>query len=304
MATSLAIRSDPGAFAPSEVFLAGAAAVLIEVAIFVLVLLAGESDARIKAREPEPPAPVPMKVTPVLDELPLLKLGGKKVKTKLPEMWKKQPPIQRFEEKSAPSAHASKSPDQIPTSALAKPDAEAPPPDAETAKEVDQVLLDAGPDAAPTVEGEGTADGVKEGTEADPLKARAVSQYEQKILAWFNARFTPPVGDVPCDELKKLSASVAANVGGDRSVTGFAIRRPSGNAVFDARVQSVMQGTIGAELPPPPPLYPDILGSVVKPTFSGRAAKCDSGSAAPAAPAPAAPAPAAPAPPAEEPGAE
>jgi hypothetical protein len=228
-----------------------------------------------------------MKVTPVLDELPLLKLGGKKVKTKLPEMWKKQPPVQRFQESSAPSSRASKTPDALPTSALAKPDAEAPPPDAETAKEVDQLLLDAGPDAAPTVEGEGAADGVKEGTETDPLKARALSQYQQKILAWFNARFTPPVREVPCDELKKLSASVLANVGGDRSVTSFSIRRPSGNAVFDARVQSVMQGTVGAELPPPPPLYPDILGSVVMPTFSGRAAKCESQASPSPSPAPA-----------------
>jgi hypothetical protein len=273
------LRSAPSAFAPSEVFLAGAVAALIETALIVLVLWAGESRAHIKAREPEPPPPQPIKVTPVLDELPLLKLGGKK-KPKLPEMWKKNPPVQRFQESSAPSQHASKSPDAIPTSPLAKLDAAAPPPDADTAKEVDQLLLDAGPDAAPTVEGEGAADGVKEGTETDPLKARAVSQYMAKILAWFNSRFTPPVGEIPCDELKRLRSSVAVNVGGDRTVAGFSIRSPSGNAIFDARVQKVMQGVVGAELPPPPPLYPDILGSVVNPVFSGQAAKCE-GNAAP-----------------------
>jgi hypothetical protein len=271
-----ALRPAPSAFAPSELFLAGAVAALIEVGMIVLVLWAGANTAHIRAKEPEPPAPQPIKVTPVLDELPLLKLGGKKVKTKLPEMWKKQPPVQRYQEQSAPSQHASKSPDAIPTSPLAKLDAEAPPPDAETAKEVDQLLLDAGPDAAPTVEGEGAADGVKEGTETDPLKARAVSQYMAKILAWFNARFTPPVGEIPCEELKRLRASVAVNVGGDRTVTGFNVRSPSGNAIFDARVQKVMQGVVGAELPPPPPLYPDILGSVVSPVFSGHAAKCES----------------------------
>jgi hypothetical protein len=205
---------------------------------------------------------------PVLDDAPLLKLGGKKVKTKLPEMWKKQPPVQRFQESSAPSMQAKKTPDAIPTSALAKPDAEAPPPDAEVAKEVDQTLLDAGPDAAPTAEGEGAADGVKEGTEADPLKARAVSQYKAKITAWFNARFSQP--EIPCEELKQLSAGVAANIGGDRSVTGFSVTRASGNATFDAKVQSTMQGTVGQELPPPPPLYPDILGTVFSVRFSGQ----------------------------------
>ena len=269
------LRSAPSAFAPSELFLAGAVAALIETAMLVLVLWAGESTAHIKAKEPEPPPPQPIKVTPVLDELPLLKLGGKK-KPKLPEMWKKNPPVQRFQESSAPSQHASKSADAIPTSQLAKLDAAPPPPDAETAKEVDQLLLDAGPDAAPTVEGEGAADGVKEGTETDPLKARAVSQYMAKILAWFNARFTPPAGEIPCEELKKLRSSVAVNVGGDRTVTSFSVRSASGNAIFDARVQKVMQGVVGAELPPPPPLYPDILGSVVSPVFSGHAAKCES----------------------------
>ena len=256
------------AFSPHELLLAGLLAGAVEMAFFLLIVVAGENALKVRAmKEPEPPL-VPLKVTPVLDDAPLLKLGGKKVKTKLPDMWKKNPPVQRFQEASAPSPLAKKTPDDLPTSALAKPDAEAPPPDAEVAKEVDQTLLDAGPDAAPTAEGEGAADGVKEGTEADPLKARAVSQYQAKIRAWFNARFSQP--EIPCEELKTLSAGVAANVGGDRSVTGFSVTRPSGNATFDGKVQSTMQGTIGQDLPPPPPLYPDILGSVIPLRFSGQ----------------------------------
>ncbi len=255
------------AFSPPEVLLAGLLAGAVEMALFLLFVVAGENAMKVRAAEPAAPEPIPIKVLPVLDDTPLLKLGGKKVKTKLPEMWRKNPPVQRFQESSAPSALAKKTPDAIPTSALAKPDAEAPPPDAEVAKEVDQTLLDAGPDAAPTAEGEGTADGVKEGTEADPLKARALSGYQAKIRAWFNARFSQP--EIPCEELKKLSASVAASVSGDRTVAGFNVTRPSGNAAFDAKVQSTMQGTIGQELPPPPPLYPDILGSVVPLRFSG-----------------------------------
>jgi hypothetical protein len=265
---------SPPAFSGRDIALAGSCAALVEALLFIVAVAAGQSSAYIKEKEAERPPPVPIQVRPVLDDLPLLKQGGK-VKTKLPEMWKKQPPVQRFEEKSAPSPKASKSPDALPTSALAKPDAEAPPPDAEVAKQVDQVLLDATPDSAPTVEGEGSPDGVKEGTETDPLKARAVSQYHGKLQAWFNARFNSPTSaEIPCDELKKLSASVSANVSGDRTVAGFSIARPSGNALFDARVQSTMQGTVGAELPPPPPLYPDILGSVLRPRFVGRDADC------------------------------
>jgi hypothetical protein len=264
----------PAAFSGRDIALACASAALIEAILFILFVAAGQSSAHIKERETEPPAPVPIQVRPVLDELPLLKQGGK-VKTKLPEMWKKNPPVQRFEEKSAPSTKAAKTPDAIPTSPLAKRDAEAPPPDAELAKQVDQVLMDATPDAAPTVEGEGSPDGVKEGTETDPLKARAVDLYRAKLVSWFNSRFkSPSAAEIPCEELTKLSSGVSATVNPDRTVGGFTVTRPSGNAIFDARVQSTMQGTVGAELPPPPPLYPDILPPVITPRFTGKDSEC------------------------------
>jgi len=263
------------AFEPHEVLLSVAFSTGVVVSFFVLLVIAGENAAHVRASEPPPPAAIPIAVKPVLDDLPLLKLGGKKVKAKLPEMWKKQPPVQRFEAASAPSPKAAKTPEAITSAPLAKPDAAAPPPDAEVAKEVDQVLLDAGPDASPTAEGEGSPDGVKEGTEADPLKARAVSQYLGRIAGWFNARFRPPTTEIPCAELKKLSAAVAANVGQDRRVSGYSITRPSGNAAFDERVKATMDRIVGEELPPPPPLYPDIVGSTVFPVFSGSSAQCE-----------------------------
>jgi hypothetical protein len=229
----------------------------------------------VKAEALEAPREVPIAVKPVIDETPLLKLGGKK-KAKLPDMWKKQAPVQRFEETSAPSAKAEKSPEAIPSSKLTPLDASAPPPDAETAKEVDQTLLDAAPDAAPTVEGEGAADGVKEGTEADPLKARAVSAYQAKLAAWFNARFRPPQPEdkAACEEVKKLSANAVVSISGERTVAGYSITRPSGNAEFDARVQATLDGARGESLPPPPPLYPDILQSSLGVRLSGQNVKC------------------------------
>src|SRR6185436_13189205 len=148
-ASSPALRSLP-AFSGGDIALSVALAVTLEFGLFALFIMAGQSGLQIKAKEAVVAEQVPMKVLPVLDDLPLLKLGGKKVKAKLPDMWKKNPPVQRFQEASAPSPLPKKTPDALPTSALAKPDAEAPPPDAEVAKEVDQPLLDAGPDAAPT----------------------------------------------------------------------------------------------------------------------------------------------------------
>lgn len=290
-AASLPVRN----FEPHEVALSIAGTAGVLTAFFTLLIVAGQNTTHVQAKEP-PPAPAkPMSVRPVLDELPLLKLGGKK-RAKLPDMWRKNPPVQRFEAASAPSPKASKSAEKLPESKLAKLDASAPPPDAEVAKQVDQVLLDAGPDAAPVVEGEGSPDGVKEGTETDPLKARAVSQYRAKILAWFNARFRQPTGEVTCAELKKLGASVAVNVSGDRRVAGYSVTGASGNAIFDERARTTMDRIVGEELPPPPPLYPDILSTTIAVRFSGRDASCDDTPASPPSPAPSGAPPSAPAP--------
>jgi len=267
--------AKPPNFTGAEWTLAIVFALLMEGGLLAL-LATSENQATIQAEEEEGRREVPIAVKPMLDELPLLKLGGKKkLKPKLPDMWKKQAPVRRFEERSAPSAKAEDTPEAIPTSKLAKPDAEAPPPDAELAKEVDQELLDAAPDAEPIEEGEGAPDGVKEGTETDPLKARAVSLYLAKIIGWFNARFRPPVGEVPCEELQKLSSGVAVNVGPDRTVAGYTVSSPSGNAIFDAKVRATMDSLIGQQLPPPPPLYPDILETTVYPRLSGARAKCE-----------------------------
>jgi hypothetical protein len=285
-------------FEPHEVALAVAGTAAVLTVFFTLLIVAGANQTKVSAKEAEPPREMPIAVRPMLDEAALLKLGGKK-KAKLPDMWRKNPPVQRFEAASAPSPKASKSPDKLPETPLAKLDASAPPPDAEVAKKVDQVLLDAAPpDAAATVEGEGSPDGVKEGTETDPLKARAVSQYRARLLAWFNARFQQPL-EIPCSELKKLGVSVAVQVGGDRRVTGYSIIGASGNTVFDQRARSTMDRVVGEELPPPPPLYPDILGTTQAVRFSGRDAQCsDDKPASP--PTPKAPAPEAPAAPEPE----
>lgn len=282
-------------FKSREVALAALLALLVEGGMLLLWVYAGAGTAHVAAAPIEGPKEIPIAVKPVVDETPLLKLGGKK-KAKLPDMWKKQAPVQRFEESSAPSAKASKSPEAIPSSKLAPLDASAPPPDAELAKQVDQQLTDAAPDAAPTVEGEGSPDGVKEGTEADPLKARAVSAYYGKLQGWFNARFRPPSEGAPCAELKKLGASVVVTVSGERSVGGYSLVKPSGNADFDARVRSMLDGAQGEQLPPPPPLYPDILGQSLPLRLTGQNVKCNDAPSAPSPPSPAPPPEPAPAP--------
>jgi len=277
--TSLTSARSERAYEPHEVLLSIAFSTGMVVSFFMLLVVAGQSAAKVQPQEPPPPAAIPISVKPVLDELPLLKQGGKKLRPKLPDMWKKNPPVQRYEAASAPSPKAAKTPEAAAsTLPLVKPDASAPPPDAEVAKEVDQVLLDAGPDAEPVVEGEGAPDGVKEGTETDPLKARALDAYRAKILAFLNRRFvapSPEEAQVPCDEAKKLRAAATVTIGADRQIVAFSLTSASGNAVFDARVQSALSGMVGEQLPPPPPLYPDLQPGTITPTYSGSNLKCE-----------------------------
>jgi hypothetical protein len=268
-------QTSGGAFTFIELAAAFTAAAAIEVAFFSVLIAAGMAKGQVRSTQETLTREVPIAVKPIIDDAPLLKLGGKKVKAKLPNMWKKQAPVQRFEEKSAPSPKADKTPEAIPTSPVATADAEAPPPDAELAKKVDEMLMDAAAPTEPTAEGEGAADGVKEGTETDPLKARAVGGYRAKLIAWFNSRFQVPVGAIPCDELKKLSSGVSASISPDGTVSGFSVGSPSGNSVFDGRVQTSMQGAVGQQVPPPPPLYPDILPPTLALRFLGKNQRCE-----------------------------
>lgn len=260
------------AYSGGELTVAMAFGLFIEITLFLLLAFA-RNTVQIHEKEEPQVKEVPIEVQPVIDDLPILKLGGKRVRAKLPDMWMKKPPIKRYKDVAAPSPMADKTLDKPfdPDKPLARPDETPPPPDAAVAKNVDEKIPENNEQVPEqNVEEEGAADGVKEGTEKDPLKAMVVSQYRMKIISWFNARFKRPTGEIPCDQLKKLRSSIAASVGGDRSVTGYSISRPSGNEIFDARVRATMDAIVSGhqELPPPPPNYPDILGTTISASFS------------------------------------
>jgi hypothetical protein len=262
-------------FTQQELWLAVILAGSFECGFFALLITAGTNRANVRHLEAPVPSETPIAVKPVLDDVPLLKLGGKKMRPKLPELWKKNPPVQRFEATSAPSPHAPMTPDAIPSSPLAHKDAgPPPPPDAAVAKQVDQVLLDAGPPPKESqqAQGEGVQDGVKEGTETDPLKGRAISQYKQLVIAWFNAKWHPP--DLPCDVMKGLTVAGMPTWGPDRTVLGISAVRMSGNAVFDEAAKNTWANVIGQQIPPPPPLYSDITPNQFGAIIFTSASKC------------------------------
>jgi hypothetical protein len=214
--------------------------------------------------------PMSVSITPVVDDAPALKLGSKRT-SQLPDRWVAPRPVERAVTPPAPAQHAAPTPKTASTAASL--DAGPPPaaPTAEPAKEIDQALVvpEAGP--APVATTEGAPDGIREGTETDPLKAHAVDLYRAVLVAWFANRFDIR-GKLPFDTLKELRATAIIDVGPERTVTTFNVTAPSGNAIFDATLNSSLSAIVsgGAELPAPPPNYPDILQSTQRITF-----RCD-----------------------------
>ncbi|WP_437877099.1 TonB C-terminal domain-containing protein [Sorangium sp. So ce513] len=266
-------RSD---FRPRDIAIAIAVAVAVQAGAAVAISMADLS-ATAAAPEIDKGPSVPVKVIPVLDmDTPLLKLGGKRDRMKLPDRWVRQAPKPRVEQKAFVSPTAGKTEKDIPPPEIKVADAGTapPPPDAEVAKQVDIELppqTDAGEVA--NVDQEGHADGVKEGTETDPLKARAVDLYLARIASWFSSRFRVSGSGLPPEELTKHRPR-AVIVLSDGQMVSYTLT-PSGNPVFDAAAQATLEGAKGQALPPPPENYPDLGQKQVSVTFVCRENTCD-----------------------------
>jgi hypothetical protein len=213
--------------------------------------------------------PMAVAIVPVVDDdLPLLKLGTKSQPGKLPDRWLAPRPVARAAPGAFPSPLAKAVPEAIPDVPVPTANAVPPSPSTEPAKQVDLATPGAaGPE--PVSATLGSPDGVKQGTETDALKAHAVSLYKVQLDNWFSARFVIR-GKIPFETLKTLRARVTVSITAQRTVGSFTITSPSGNPAFDDVVRSTMQNiqSSQAELPPPPPLYPDILGTTRPFVFS------------------------------------
>jgi hypothetical protein len=267
------VRSD---FTPSDLAVAVIVAISVQFGAAVAISKANLA-AQAAAPEIEKGTSVPVRVIPVLDmDAPLLKLGGKRNKLKLPDRWVRQAPKPRVEEKAFVSPKAGKTEQDIPPPEMKVADAgtEVPPPDAEVAKQVDTEIppeIDAG--EAANVDQEGHQDGVAEGTETDPLKARAVDLYLARIAGWFSSRFRVSGSGLPAEELTKHKPRAVIVLAGGKMVS-YTLT-PSGNAAFDAAARATLEGARGQSLPPPPENYPDLGEKQVSVTFVCRETTCD-----------------------------
>jgi outer membrane biosynthesis protein TonB len=243
-----------GTFDAQEVVIACAVAVLAQLGFLAAFSLPPPALVSADISD-ENSQPIAVSITPVL------KLGSKSA-AKLPSQWQRSKPAAPQTKAALPSPQAAKTIEAIPKTSVA--DAAAAPVAVE-ASVVEQPNLSMHEDAgAPSTVAstEGSEQGAANGTETDPLKARAADGYRAQLAAWFGARFEIR-GKLPFDKLKTLHATVRVTVTADRKVGGFTVAAPSGDPTFDEEVQSTLQRiqSSGVELPAPPPMYPDMLGA-------------------------------------------
>jgi outer membrane biosynthesis protein TonB len=277
------------AFSSGQIGAAVSLASLVQGGFVALLIVTQGVKGFVPKAEP-PPREIAIAVKPMLD-LPLLKKGGKPKASKLPDMWKPPKQVKRVEQPAkVPTPLAPKTVEAIPEKKDEEkekkppkpdekppPDEAPPPPDAPVAKSVEEMIKqmqqEATEEDGPDAPEEGDVNGAQEGTETDPLKARAVDLYRLKLISWFKQGFSAPIDKIDCSVLRHLKASVHANVAPDGTVESYELTS-SGDPVFDATVRQVMDARVGQKVPPPPPNYPDILDRVVLPTFQGKNEKC------------------------------
>jgi hypothetical protein len=264
-------------YPPADVLIALGAASLF-LLICAIGLKASAAPRPPLTAEPEKAAGAPVKIIPILDlDAPLLKLGGTPDAHKLPDRWIKKGAKARVERQAHASTAADKTVAAIPPPDLAVAEKGTPPPPAtaELTKQVDAPVVPTAAPAPPSnVPVVGHQDGVADGTETDPLKARAVDLYRARIVAWFSGRFRVKGSGLAEDALLQYRVSATVDIGADRTVGSFSLI-PSGNAAFDAAARSALESTRGQSLPPPPENYPDIVQSRIHLTFVCKEHRCD-----------------------------
>ncbi|MCG8557217.1 MAG: TonB C-terminal domain-containing protein [Proteobacteria bacterium] len=116
---------------------------------------------------------------------------------------------------------------------------------------------------------EGDAEGVAEGTQK---QAKAGNVYAGKLYGFFKKGWTVPE-TMSRDELQGLATGVLVSITTDAKIGKFAIKKSSGNPLFDQSVLDRLEALRKADatLPEPPPeVSNQYLGQTIRLNFKGR----------------------------------
>ncbi len=234
-----------GIFRPSDVVIAVASTAGVQVALFLAFF--STSSAAVRANISDDNAqPIAVAITPV-SSIP----GAPHHAGKIPKAWRRQ-------------ARSPASAEPVPGNKTAQ----------EPPARPEQTEQHTSTDDASPFEDSDDGDGDSDGGKGDGLKARAINLYRLEFVSWFMSKFEIR-GKLPFDTLKNLRAVAAVSVAPEHTVTGYSLAVVSGNDVFDEQVRTTLTKIqeSGAPLPPPPPLYPELLGSTLSVSFKCTARK-------------------------------
>lgn len=104
------------------------------------------------------------------------------------------------------------------------------------------------------------------GDEGDPLAARAVAAYRQRLQRWLSDQFVVTGTGLGADALSKLSVRARIQLDADRTVVGYAIEGKP-HPALEAAARKVLEDVEGQQAPPLPEHYPGPLQSWIRITF-------------------------------------
>jgi hypothetical protein len=105
-----------------------------------------------------------------------------------------------------------------------------------------------------------------EGDEGDPLAARAVAAYRQRLQRWLSSQFSVTGTGLSAAELGKLSVRARIKLDEDRIVIDYAIEGDP-HPALDAAARKVLDDVKGQQAPALPEHYPGPLQSWIRVTF-------------------------------------
>lgn len=231
-------------FRPSDVVIAIVSTVGVQVVLFLAFFSASSPTVRANILD-DHARPVAVAITPV-SSIP----GFPNRLGKLPRAWQRQGKALT----GRPGKGTSDEAEQQPTESAGSSAGDAERPGGSTED-----------DASPF---ENSDDGASDGDRGNGLETRAIDLYRVELVSWFMSRFEIR-GKLPFETLKNLRAVAALSVSPEHTVDGYRVTVESGNPVFDAQVRATLakiQET-AAPLPPPPPLYPELLGKTLSVSF-------------------------------------
>jgi hypothetical protein len=108
----------------------------------------------------------------------------------------------------------------------------------------------------------------------DPLAARAIAAYRQRLQRWLSVHFYLTDSGLPREVLRKATVRATIFIDTDRIVVGHTIE-PGGHSALEAAARRALERVRGQPVPEPPKHYPGALQRSISVTFTCTETTCN-----------------------------